>query len=187
MFEFFELCGFIQTTEKQATAQGRRLYAINALRATFGGTVASGEPTSVKSLEQQLNEQAEELRQLRGAGGKSTTVAQLLSESGLPPSAQARLRKRIPITEKADVVKAAITDEKEYIRKLGLQGTQNQGADSARLVESYKFLGLSEKESKLAAGVEVAVTNVTEARQKLANAGKLLGLTDAQAAVFSEI
>src|ERR1700691_3930678 len=99
----------------------------------------------VKSLENQLNEQAEELRLLRaiereqaderklfGAGGKSTTVAQLLSESGLPQPSQARLRKQIPLTEKAEVVKAAIADEKEYIRKLGHQGMQNQGADSAR-------------------------------------------------------
>jgi hypothetical protein len=35
--------------------------------------------------------------------------------------------------------------------------------------------------------MEVAVTNVSEARQRLANASKLLGLTDAQAAAFAEI
>ncbi len=142
----------------------------------------------MKSLEMQLHEQAEEIRQLRGAGGKST-VAQLLYDSGLPPVSQARLRKSIPITEKADIsiVKAAITKEKEYIRKLGYQGTQNQGADSTRLVESYVALGLNEKEAKIAAGVEAAVGDVSEARQRLQNAGKLLGLSDAQARVFSEI
>jgi len=149
----------------------------------------------MKSLEQQLNEQAEEIRQLRGSPGRSTTtVAQLLSDSGLPPASQARLRKKIPLNEKADAVKAAITEEREYVRKLG-QGKQNQGDGfdlsvselGSRLVESYIALGLSTAEAKIAAGVETAVTNVSESRQKLANAAKTLGLSDAQAAAFAEI
>jgi hypothetical protein len=144
----------------------------------------------MKSLEHQLTEMQTEVLELRRAAGKSgsSTSVTLISDSGLPPASQARLRKRIPLNEKADVVKAAITEEREYVRSLGVQGKQDQGgADNARLVESYVFLGLTEKEAKIAAGVEVAVTNVSEARQRLANASKLLGLTDAQAAAFAEI
>jgi hypothetical protein len=145
----------------------------------------------MKSLEQQLTEMDAENRELRRTAGKSctsTTVTQLLSDSGLPPASQARLRKRIALNEKADVVQAAIAAEKKYIRELGQgDGRQNQGADSARLCESYRALGLSEKESRIAAGVETAVGNVSEARQKLADAAKLLGLSDAQGAHFSDI
>jgi hypothetical protein len=143
----------------------------------------------MKSLEQQLTEMSAEVRELRRAAGKSgtsTSVSQLLSDSGLPPASQARLRKRIPISETAAVVKAAITEEREYVRKLGLSA-QNHGADSTRLYESYVSLGLTEKEARIAAGLEVAVTNVSESRQKLANAAKLLGLNEKEAAAFSRI
>jgi hypothetical protein len=134
----------------------------------------------VKSLEQQLHEQAEEIRQLRGSGGRSTTAAQkLISDSGLSPDSKARLRKRIPLNEKADVVEAAITAERDVVKAAI--------AKTASLYESYISLGLSEKEAKIAAGVETAVTSVTEARQQLSDAGKLLGLSDAQAAHFSDI
>jgi hypothetical protein len=148
----------------------------------------------MKSLEQQLTEMDAEVRELRKAAGKSgrsTSVTQLISDSGLPPAAQARLRKRIPLNENADVVKAAITEEREYIRLAVTAAAGDRliesSFDSTRLVESYIALGLSLQESQIAAGMEVAVTNVSEARQRLANASKLLGLTDAQAAAFAEI
>jgi DNA-directed RNA polymerase specialized sigma24 family protein len=145
----------------------------------------------MKSLEQQLVEKQREIDELRGTGGRSGVsgnLTRLLSESGLPEAAQSRLRKRLRATEKADVIKAAITEEKHYV--LGVRSSasrQKQDGRSLELVESYRSLGLSEKEAKIAARVESAVENISESRQKLANAAKLLGLSDAECAEFANI
>jgi hypothetical protein len=149
------------------------------------------ENTPVKSLERTLQEQDIELRELRkrvGKTGASTNLAQELSESGLPDAAQARVRKLLPASAGKDAIKQAIAQEREYVRKVRTGArAQNQGERASRLAESYKLMGLSEKEANLAAGVEVSVSNISEARQKLANAAKLLGMTDAEASVFSQI
>jgi hypothetical protein len=138
----------------------------------------------MRSLEQQLHEQDQELRELRkrvGKSGATTSLVRELSESGLPDAAIARLRKKLPATASASAIKAAIAEEKNYVR-----GVLKSGR-SLELVDSYKSLGLSEKEAKIAAGVESAVENISESRQKLANAAKLLGLSDAESDVFSRI
>ncbi len=148
----------------------------------------------MKSLEQQLTEQATELRELRKKAGKTgastnrTLLTQELSESRLPDAAQARLRKQLPATAGKDEIKAAIAQEQNYVFQLRSSASrQNQREQAARLAESYRGYGLSEKESELAAGVESDVKNVTESRQSLANAAKRLGMTDAEAAIFSAI
>lgn len=138
----------------------------------------------MKSLERQLQEQATEISELRkrlGKTGTATTLVQELSESGLPQAAQSRLQKRLPATATKEVIKRAIAEERELVRQIRTPGNQ------ARLAESYRLLGLSDKESGIAAGVEVAVKNITESRQKLANAALLLGMTEAQADIFSKI
>jgi hypothetical protein len=113
----------------------------------------------VKSLEQQLHEQDQELRELRkrvGKPGATTNLAQELSESRLPEAAQARLRKRLPATATKDVIRRAISEERELVRQI-------------------------------AARVESAVKDVTESQSKLANAARLLGLSEKEAAVFARI
>ena len=151
----------------------------------------------MKSLEQQLMEKDEEIRMLRQKLGKSavaTALAQELSESGLPEVAQARIRKRFETTGKADGIKAAIAEEQEYVREarkairkqINASGAASSGAaPRVDLVDCYKAMGLSEKEARLAAGVESAVENITEARRELRNAAKSLGLNDAEADAFS--
>jgi hypothetical protein len=140
----------------------------------------------MKSLEQTLHEQDTELRELRKKVGKTgaatNAVQQLISESALPAAAQVRLLKRLPATASKDVVKAAIATEGDYVRKL--TGAQR---DLCGLVESYRLIGLSEKEANLAAGVEVAVKDISESRQRLANAAKKMGMSDSEAAIFSQI
>jgi hypothetical protein len=145
-----------------------------------------------KSLEQTLHEQDTELRELRkrvGKTGASTNRSMLLSkelvESGLPDASQARLRKQLPATAGKDEINAAIATEREFVRKV--RAGTNQGDQSARLVESYKLLGLSEKEAGIAANLEIAVKGITESRQTLANAAKALGMSDAEAKIFSQI
>ncbi|MGD1214307.1 MAG: hypothetical protein ABR861_04895 [Terriglobales bacterium] len=138
----------------------------------------------MKSLEQQLHEQDQELRELRkrvGKPGATTNLAQELSESRLPEAAQARLRKRLPATATKDVIRRAISEERELVRQIRMPANQD------RLVESYKAIGLSEKEAKIAARVESAVKDVTESQSKLANAARLLGLSEKEAAVFARI
>lgn len=153
-----------------------------------------------KSLEQTLHEQDTELRELRKKVGKTgqlpeserlarqalqRTLGQQLSESGLPEATQARLRGRLGATSTNDEIKAAIVEEREYMQKIRAQ-PRILNLTESRLFESYKLIGLSEKEAGIAAGIDVAVSNISEARQKLANAAKLLGMTDAEASVFSQ-
>ena len=140
----------------------------------------------MKSLERQLLEKDTELRELRKNAGKtkpgaSANVAQLLAESGLPEPAIARLRKKLPATEKADVIRLAISEERTYVRDV------RTSVNGVALVESYKLLGLNEREAGIAAGVEVAVKNIDESRSRLADAAKRLGLSEKEAAIFSQI
>ena len=143
----------------------------------------------MKSLEQQLVEKDQELRELRKRVGKpgaaKNSVQQLISESGLPAAAQSRLLKRLPATAAEDVVKVAIGAERDFVRKV--RAGTNQGDQSTRLVESYKLMGLSEKQAQIAAGIETDVKNVTESRQSLANAARALGMSEAEAKIFSQI
>jgi hypothetical protein len=144
----------------------------------------------MKSLEQMLHEKDEELRELRKKVGKSgaTSLARELSESGLPEAAIARLKRKLPANASTAVVKAMITEEKNYV--LGVRAgahRQSQDSQALELVEGYKALGLSEKEAKIAARVESAVKDVNESQARLANAVRLLGLSEKEAAVFSRI
>ena len=145
----------------------------------------------MKSLEQQLTEQATEIRELRkraGTGtGKDATITQLLSESGLPEAAQARIRKRLPAA-KIEEIREAIISEKDYIRKVRASASRKATQEaSTGLADAYRGLGLSTREAEIAAGVEAAVEQITESRQELISAAKLLGLSDKEAEVFSRI
>jgi hypothetical protein len=145
----------------------------------------------MKSLEQQLTEQATEIRELRkkaGTGtGKDATITQLLSESGLPDAAQARIRKRLP-AGKIEEIREAIRSEKDYVRNvrtsLSEKATQKAGAE---LADAYLAMGLSPREAAIAAGVESAVQSISESRKQLIEAGKLLGLNEREAEAFSQI
>jgi len=147
----------------------------------------------MKSLEQQLNEQAAEIRELRKTAGKkvvTTNLARELSESGLPDVSQSRVRKRLRGSETASEIKAAIAEERALVRSVR---TRNQGGhvldlvEGDRLVEGYRRIGLNEREARIAANVEEAVKGVQQNQAKLANAAKLLGMSDAEALVFSKI
>jgi hypothetical protein len=52
---------------------------------------------------------------------------------------------------------------------------------AVQLVESYRRLGLSEKEAVIAASVESAVEDITKSRRQLRDAAKLLGMSDTEA------
>jgi len=145
----------------------------------------------MKSLEQQLNEQAAEIRELRKITGKkvaTTNVARELSESGLPDISQSRLRKRLRGSESASEIKAAIAQERALVRSVRNQGGHVLDlVEGDRLVEGYRRIGLNEREARIAANVEEAVKGVQQNQAKLANAAKLLGMSDAEALVFSKI
>ncbi len=145
----------------------------------------------MKSLETQLQEKEQELRELRGRVGKSTIVVKL-TESGLPTVAQARLRKRFEESGNLEELDRAITEEREYVskvRKAGARGQrseqQESNAQKQSLVESYQTMGLSEHEAKLAAGVENAVKDVNESEQRLFESAKAMGMSDAEAKAFA--
>jgi hypothetical protein len=150
----------------------------------------------MKSLEQQLLEKENEIRDLRKTAGKAALVQQL-SESGLPAAAQARLRKRLESAQNLDGLGAAITDEREYIRQVRKanarsqdgRSTETQESDAGKrsLFDGYRAaFGLSEKEARLAAGIENAVDEINESQQKLYDAAKAMGLSDAEAKAVSE-
>jgi hypothetical protein len=139
----------------------------------------------MKSLETQLAEKDKELRELR-----KVRLKQQLSDSGLPVPAQARIHKRFELAESLDSLGTAITEEKEYLRKVRAapgRGRQ-QEAESSKpdLVECYRTLGLTEAEAKIAAGVEGAVEEIKENQKQLFNAAKSMGMSDAEAKAFSE-
>lgn len=99
----------------------------------------------------------------------SAELTKLLTESKLPEAAQTRVKKQFAEALSTDGMKEAIELEKEYIKSLtsgagvrhmgassnGTQESDKTGSEDAAklLVESYQAAGLSEKESKLAAGV----------------------------------
>jgi hypothetical protein len=145
----------------------------------------------MKSLERQLQEAQEEIRRLRSRDGKNTLVLKL-TESGLPAVAQARLRKRFEESGNPADLDKAITEERDYIskvRKASARGQvtemQEANAQKLALVEGYRGLGLSESEARVAAGVEDAITNVTEAEQALFDAAKGMGMSEAEAKAFA--
>ena len=145
----------------------------------------------MKSLETQLHEKQQEIDELRRTPGKktdsTTRLIKELSESGLPAAAQHRLRKRFETSGKIESLREAIREERDYVNKVHASANGNNQDEKQHLAESYRALGLSEKESAIAAGLEVTVKDVTEAHRRLANAAKLLGMSDAEAAVFSRI
>jgi len=134
-----------------------------------------------QSLEIQLTEAETELQQLRGTprrtAGDESRISQELADSGLPAAAQERLKKRF--AGKIDGLKEAIAEEKKYVRKVRAAGATS---DSTQLVESYRGLGLSDREAKLAAGVETAIEGTAESRQRLTKAAKTLGMTESETA-----
>jgi hypothetical protein len=149
----------------------------------------------MKSIETQLAEKDAELRELRKTTNNQGLTLQL-AESGLPPAAQARLRKRFESAGNLDGLKTAIAEEHEYIRQVRKAAARTGAGRSAEvqesdartrsLVEGYQAFGLSEKEAKLAAGVEVAVEGVKESQEQLFHAAKSMGMSDAEAKAFSE-
>lgn len=139
----------------------------------------------MKSLEQQLAEKDQEIRELR-----KTVITQELSESGLPEAAQARVRKRLRGSETAAEIKNAIAEEATYLRAVrASKKTTPKETDQAtvELVESYKRMGLSEKEARIAAGVESAVEDISESRRSLREAFKFLGMSDTEADAASRL
>ena len=61
------------------------------------------------------------------------------------------------------------------------------GPTDAKMVETYRLLGLSEKEAAIAANIQHTVGTIQESRQRLADAAKLLGMSEAEADLFSRI
>lgn len=136
---------------------------------------------TVEQLEKELRESAEantkltaELKEKDNAilkANAKVAIGALLTESKLPAKAQERLAKQFAEALNADGVKEAIEAEREYIKALGGtatpaagSGVRNMGTASSvnegatdgtekkvNLVESFKLMGLSEEEAKIAA------------------------------------
>ena len=146
----------------------------------------------MKSLEQQLKEKDDELRELRqkvSGSTVSTYLTQELSESGLPEVARARIRKQFQTATKTDGIKEAIAEERDYVRqaRAGASRRSAQSDNSPRtvdLVDCYRQFGLSKKEAELAAGVEDSVKNLNESEEKLFDAAKGMGLSELEAEWF---
>jgi hypothetical protein len=133
------------------------------------------ESTNVKTLEQQLQEAQTENKQLKAKieatekdGRKQVAAAELsklLTESKLPDVAAKRIQKQFAEAENTDGMKEAIDAESEYIKSispvkknLGVAENGNTeeseaGKTKPNLVESFKALGLTEEEAKIAAKV----------------------------------
>jgi len=65
------------------------------------------------------------------------------------------------------------------------KGSHQESKTVSEVVESYKRLGLTTKEARIAAGVESAVTEVSEAQRKLRDVAKAVGMSDAEAEAFA--
>ena len=138
---------------------------------------SSARRKTMKTLEQQLQESQSEIARLKGeltesqkATGKakaSEAFAKMLTESKLPQVAKDRLVKQFAEAISVEGMKEAIVAEQEYVKSLSTgKTTKNLGVeqngtheesdpvkvDEATFVESYRKMGLSEKEAKLAAG-----------------------------------
>lgn len=146
----------------------------------------------MKSIEQQLTEKEAELQQLRKSAGAGT-IKQKLSESGLPPIAKDRLRKRFEKAGTVEGLDRAITEERDYVRQVRAQNgrrgniplEESGSSMEDRLVEGYKAIGLSDAEARVAAGIEGAVHTMKESETKLYGAAKAMGMTDAEAKLFA--
>jgi hypothetical protein len=120
----------------------------------------------VKSLEQQLHEKDEELRELRKTSGKKTDIGtrliKELSESGLPATAQTRLRKRFEASGRIDGIKEAIAEEKSYVRQVRAsasgekQGSRRRGDVGGDLPMCLGKLCVSRSGADVAAAIETA-------------------------------
>jgi hypothetical protein len=125
-----------QLTEAQAalTAKSAELVAAQAKLT---------EATTAQAAAEKLAAQAE--------------IAKLLTESKLPAQAQERLKTQFAEAIKLDGVAEAITKEAEYIKSLGVVTKKNgaeqneAAAGKVDLNESFRALGLSEAEAKIAA------------------------------------
>lgn len=140
---------------------------------------------TMKSVEQQLSESQTQLATLtkentelktkftaaEKATAKATVSAELtkqLSESKLPEISQARIRKQFAEAEKVDGIKEAITEEQDYVKKLGgarsttknlgaaANGTTKEGEEVKKpnLEEAFALLpGMSKDDAKVAASL----------------------------------
>jgi hypothetical protein len=96
----------------------------------------------------------------------ATTLDGMLKESNLPDQSKDRLKKRFAEALTTDGMKEAIADEKEYLKQLGVKEvapavtkvtklgestTGDGGEKKVDLTESFKRLGLSDEEAKIAA------------------------------------
>lgn len=136
-------------------------------------STSKGELQKMKTIEQQLQEANTELAAAKTklaesekASKKAVASAELtklLSESKLPEIAQKKLRERFAEAVAVDGMKEAIELEREYIKSVGgsaqvkNMGERENGseeaaaADAPNLVETFKGLGFTEDEAKIAA------------------------------------
>ena len=144
----------------------------------------------MKSLEQQLNEAQAEINRLRGLLGDKGKTLKKVQESGLPAVAQERVMKRVA-ADGTDVDRV-ITEEKRYLREVGAH-KKGKTLDlveredlTERMVKGYMAAGLSEKEARLAAGLEDAVEKLSESEKHLYDSAKSIGMSDAAATGFAK-
>jgi hypothetical protein len=134
----------------------------------------------MKTLEQQLQESTDQLNAatakiaaLEAAGRKKDAAVQLatmISESKLPEVSAKRIQKVFATAENVEGMKEAIAEELEYVKSFGTpaikknNGSAENGNNDAsiesenkdkkpNLVESFRALGLSEAEAKIAADI----------------------------------
>jgi hypothetical protein len=149
----------------------------------------------MKNLELQLRDLQEENKRLKARQSESANdgdIARrevLLTESGLPAPAVARLKKKYVAAKVTELVEA-IAAEKDYIRKVRSSSTSSGGGDAgkARLQEAYRGLGMDPEQARIASNdLEQAADFVSESESRLREASKLmLGLSDREAAAFSK-
>lgn len=129
--------------------------------------------TKITVLETKVTESETKLSEAANVAKKataSTELTKLLTESKLPEKAQDRIRAQFKEAIEVTGMKEAIDAEKDYIKSLGVKTTasvSNMGAGdnenhdeadksdkTANLVESFKLLGMDEKQAKIAANAK---------------------------------
>jgi hypothetical protein len=121
-------------------------------------------PKKFKALEAEnakLVSENEELKTGQQKRDAALKLAEMLKESKLPEAAQKRLQERFKDATSDEDMKEAITEERDYIKSIGGKAEVKNLGEGHRatedvdhklaLVESFKNMGLTEEQAKVAA------------------------------------
>jgi hypothetical protein len=116
---------------------------------------------ALKSENEKLIKENEELKTGQQKRDAATKLAELLTESKLPEAAKKRLQERFKDATSDEDMKEAIGEEREYIKSLGGKaevknlGEAHRATENvdhkATLIEGFKNMGMTEEQAKIAA------------------------------------